>query len=159
MGNTCKPMAVSFQCMTKSTTNKKKIKIKSKKVKKKKEKTKNYLGNWIISLEREWCLFFVIPNLTLLEEGVSFPFVCVNAHSVISILSEAVDCSPPGSSVHGILHARILDCVTMPSSKESSPAKDRTCISCVSCTAGRFFTAEPLGKPVSSFTWTNWQVP
>ena len=30
MGNTCKPMAVSFQCMTKST-NKKKIKIKIKK--------------------------------------------------------------------------------------------------------------------------------
>ena len=27
MGNTCKPMAVSFQCMTKFTTNKKKIKI------------------------------------------------------------------------------------------------------------------------------------
>ena len=26
MGNTCKPMAVSFQCMTKFTTNKKKIK-------------------------------------------------------------------------------------------------------------------------------------
>ena len=26
MGNTCKPMAVSFQCMTKSTTNKKKKK-------------------------------------------------------------------------------------------------------------------------------------
>ena len=31
MGNTCKPMAVSFQCMTKSTTNKKK-----------KEKKKSY---------------------------------------------------------------------------------------------------------------------
>ena len=27
MGNTCKPMTVSFQCMTKSTTNKKRIKI------------------------------------------------------------------------------------------------------------------------------------
>ena len=27
MGNTCKPMAVSFQCMTKFTTNKKKLKI------------------------------------------------------------------------------------------------------------------------------------
>ena len=27
MGNTCKPLAVSFQCMTKSTTNKKKKKI------------------------------------------------------------------------------------------------------------------------------------
>ena len=32
MGNTCKPMAVSFQCMTKSTTNlKKKIKKKKRK--------------------------------------------------------------------------------------------------------------------------------
>ena len=30
MGNTCKPMAVSFQCMTKFTTNKKKIKKKKK---------------------------------------------------------------------------------------------------------------------------------
>ena len=28
MGNTCKPLAVSFQCMTKSTTNKKKKKKK-----------------------------------------------------------------------------------------------------------------------------------
>ena len=31
MGNTCKPMAVSFQCMTKSTTNKKKCYVKKKK--------------------------------------------------------------------------------------------------------------------------------
>ena len=34
MGNTCKPMAVSFQCMTKSTTNKKKIKKNQKKKRK-----------------------------------------------------------------------------------------------------------------------------
>ena len=33
MGNTCKPMAVSFQCMTKSTTNKKKKKKKMTEVK------------------------------------------------------------------------------------------------------------------------------
>ena len=32
MGNTCKPMAVSFQCMTKSTTNKKKKKEKKKQI-------------------------------------------------------------------------------------------------------------------------------
>ena len=38
MGNTCKPLAVSFQCMTKSTTNKKKIN--KKKIKKKKKKKK-----------------------------------------------------------------------------------------------------------------------
>ena len=40
MGNTCKPMAVSFQCMTKFTTNKKKRKKKEKKKKKKKKEKK-----------------------------------------------------------------------------------------------------------------------
>ena len=34
MGNTCKPMAVSFQCMTKFTTNKKKKNLPKKKKKK-----------------------------------------------------------------------------------------------------------------------------
>ena len=37
MGNTCKPMAVSFQCMTKFTTNKKKKKLKKNNQKKKSE--------------------------------------------------------------------------------------------------------------------------
>ena len=37
MGNTCKPMAVSFQCMTKITTNKKKKNNKKKNKGKKKE--------------------------------------------------------------------------------------------------------------------------
>ena len=47
MGNTCKPLAVSFQCMTKSTTNKKK-----KKSKKKKKKTK-MPGRCVVSYEGE----------------------------------------------------------------------------------------------------------
>ena len=44
MGNTCKPMAVSFQCMTKSTTNKKK-KIKHFGIYKKKKKQRHYFAN------------------------------------------------------------------------------------------------------------------
>ena len=35
-------------------------------------------------------------------------------------LCNLMDCSPPGSSVHGILQARILEQVAMPSSKGSS---------------------------------------
>ena len=38
MGNTCKPMAVSFQCMTNSTTNKKNKNKKKNKLKKKKKR-------------------------------------------------------------------------------------------------------------------------
>ena len=51
-----------------------------------------------------------------------------------------MDCSPPGSSVHGILPARILGWVAMPSSRGSSCSRDQTHVSCVSCIAGRFFT-------------------
>ena len=35
-------------------------------------------------------------------------------------LCDLMDCSPPGSSVHGILQARMLEWVAMPSSKGSS---------------------------------------
>ena len=53
---------------------------------------------------------------------------------------QPVDCSLPGSSVHGILQARILERVAMPSSRGSSSLRDQTCISCISYIAGRFFT-------------------
>ena len=60
-----------------------------------------------------------------------------------------MDCSPPGSSVYGIIQSRILEWATMPSSRESSPPRDWTC---VSCSADRFFTAELLGKPLACDT-------
>ena len=37
-----------------------------------------------------------------------------------------MDCSPPGSSVHGILQARILEWVAIPFSRRSSRPRDRT---------------------------------
>ena len=79
------------------------------------------------------------------------PFLCVHAKSVLSYstLGNPMDCSPPGSSVHGTLQARILEWVVMPSSRRSSPPKEQTCVSCGSCVAGGFFTAKPLGKPRS----------
>ena len=45
--------------------------------------------------------------------------------------------SPPGSSVHGILHARILEWVATPFSRGSSQLRDWTLVSCI---AGGFFT-------------------
>ena len=48
-------------------------------------------------------------------------------------LCDPMDCSPPGSSVHGILQARILEWVAMSSSKGSSPSRDWTRVSYVSC--------------------------
>ena len=56
---------------------------------------------------------------------------------VVSDTCNAVDCSPPGSSVHGIFQARILERVAISFSRGSSQPRDWTW---VSCTAGRFFT-------------------
>ena len=44
-----------------------------------------------------------------------------------------MDCSPPGSSVYGILQARIPEWVAISSSRGSSQLRDQTHISCVSC--------------------------
>ena len=47
------------------------------------------------------------------------------------ILCNPIDCSLPGSSVHGILQARILERVSLSSSSESSQPRDRTSVFCV----------------------------
>ena len=49
-------------------------------------------------------------------------------------LCDPMDCSPPGSLVHGILQARTLEWVAIPSCRGSYWPGDRTCISYVSCT-------------------------
>ena len=59
-------------------------------------------------------------------------------------LCDPMDCSPQGSFAHGISQARILEWVVIFSSNGFSEPRDRTCIS---YTAGEFFTAEPPGEP------------
>ena len=46
-------------------------------------------------------------------------------------LCNPVDCSPPGSSVHGILQARILEWVAISFSRGSSRPRDQTWVSCI----------------------------
>ena len=54
-------------------------------------------------------------------------------------------CSPPGSSVHGILQARILEWFSISFSRRFSWSRDWTQFSCI---AGRFFTI-----------WVIWEAP
>ena len=63
-----------------------------------------------------------------------------------STLCNPMDCSPPGSSVHGISQARILEWAAMPSSRGSSLLRDRTTSPAL---AGRFFTTKLPGKPTN----------
>ena len=59
-------------------------------------------------------------------------------------LCDPKDCSLPGSSVHGILQARILEWVAIHFSRGSSQPRDWTWVSCI---AGRFFTVWAIEKP------------
>ena len=53
-------------------------------------------------------------------EGYILQHVCVLVAQSCLTLCDPMDHSPPGSSVHGILQARILEWVTIPFSRASS---------------------------------------
>ena len=92
--------------------------------------------NYILGPVLKFCIYI---NLIL---------VCVCAQSLQSVwLFAMLWTAARQAPVYRSLQARILEWVAMPSSKGSSQPSDQTCISCISCIAGGFFTAQPPGKP------------
>ena len=83
-----------------------------------------------------------------------FMYVHAQSLQLWPTLCNPMDYIPPDSSVHGILLARILESVAMPFRRGSSQCRDWTCVSCISHSAGRFFTAEPPGKPPYLWKYT-----
>ena len=105
----------------------------------------SHLGSLLCHLE--YYLTSVISVLSFVKEKPYHKLfhLCKNPYtnsvlrvrcSVIS-LCDLMDCSLPGSSVHGILQARILEQVVIPFSRGPSWPRDGTQ---VSCSAGKFFT-------------------
>ena len=70
------------------------------------------------------------------------PYVCVCC-LVMSNSLQPMDCSLPGSSIHGILQARILEWVAISFSRGSSQPRNKTQVFCI---AGRCFTLWATGK-------------
>ena len=73
----------------------------------------------MVFLNLDFPSFLPLPLFFLFKTGM-------HAKSLQSclVLCDPMDCSPPGSSVHGILQARILEWVDIPSSRGSSPPRD-----------------------------------
>ena len=103
-------------------------------------------------------LFFKVDNYNLilnfiwkrtvkmfLKKERIFTLFCLVA--VMSDPWNLIHYNLPGSSIHGISQARILEWVAISSSMVSSWPRDWTHVSCVSCITIRFFTTEPLRKP------------
>ena len=97
--------------------------------------TVRFLRGWKASFTS----VFIIPvSVTETSKHIFASKICVS-HSVVSsfLFYSPMDCSPPGSFLHGILQARILEWVAIPFSRGSSRSRDQSWISCI---AGRFFT-------------------
>ena len=62
---------------------------------------------------------------------------CVLSFSCVQLFVTPMDCSFPGSSIHEILQARILEWIAIPFSRRSSQPRDQTQDSHI---ADRFFT-------------------
>ena len=77
--------------------------------------------------------------------AIYFTYACMHVKSLQSCptLCDPMDGSPPGSSVHWILQARILEWIDTLSSKESSQLREGThCLLCLLHWQGRFFTTK-----------------
>ena len=82
-----------------------------------------------------------ILNITVIKEmqikasmitsGLIWEYACMHAKLLQSCLTlcDPMNCSPPASSVHGILQAGILEWVAIPSSRGSSPPRDQAWVS------------------------------
>ena len=88
---------------------------------------------WLLHSYKESCPVLDAMGQLCAHKGQT---LCLVVQSCL-ILCDPVDCSPPGSSVHGILQARTLEWVAIPFSRGSSPPRDPTTVSGI---AGGFFT-------------------
>ena len=72
--------------------------------------------------------------------GISLENKCMNKGEIAQLcptLCDPLDCNPPGSSIHAIFQARILEWVAIPISRGSFWPRDQTRVSRI---AGRLFT-------------------
>ena len=82
--------------------------------------------NWFLQ-----CLFWDLINMPL--NWFWLFCQCKIPEWLCLVAKKILDCSPPGSSVWGILQARILDWVAISFSRRSSWPWDWPCVSCISC--------------------------
>ena len=101
-------------------------------------------------LSWRWVYYIVGNQREMGQYPLSWVVGFFRSVSHVWLFCNPMDCSLPGSSVHGILQARILEWVAIFFSEGSSRPTDQTHISCISCVTVRFFTTAPLGKP---FSW------
>ena len=99
-----------------------------------------YWINYLLLKEYSW-----LPCGTLIDPLLLLYLVA----QLCLTLCDPVNCSLPGSTVHGIFQARILEWIAISFCGVSSWPRDQTHGACVSCTAGEFLTCWATGEAIS----------
>ena len=86
---------------------------------------------WFYELERVFWEVFILINKATVIYGRCFQNIGVIQSC--SILCDLMDCSPPGSSVPGILQTRMVESVAISLSRGSSWPRDWTQVSYIAC--------------------------
>ena len=121
----------------------------------KKKGKKQCIGYVLLSVEENISTHIYVHMCLL---SCSFPggCCCLVTKSCLT-LCDPMDCSPPGSSVHGISQARILKWIAISFSRASSwpscVSRASSWPSCISSLVGRFYTTEPPEKPPFPYMW------
>ena len=90
------------------------------------EKWKQNLSKWNSTMYKNYDQLEFMPGLV---QGQGIPSTLFCSVVSVQLFFDSVDCTLPGSSVHGILQARILKWVAIPFSRRSSWSKDWTQVS------------------------------
>ena len=83
-----------------------------------------------------WFSFLPVPDHCSLFSNHLLKWTLV-VQLLMTLFCDPMDCSPPGSSVHGISQARILEWVAISFSRGSSQPRDQTCVFCIGRWANR----------------------
>ena len=101
--------------------------------------------NWVTSLT-----YFLLDGRQIIWPFQSLSNCCLVTKSCTT-LCNSIDCSPPGSFVHGISQARTLEWAAISFSSGSSQSRDQSVVSGLAC---GFFTTEPsVGSHPSTHWW------
>ena len=105
-----------------------------------------YYVNWGRGWEKGLVIFLFVLKKNKLEFSGPWCVCVISAAQSCLILCGPMDCSPPGSSVHGISQARIMEWVAISYPRKSSWPRDRTLVPCVSC----------IGRQIL-YHWATWE--
>ena len=114
-----------------------------------------YWIDYLLFMEHSWLPYGILIDPVLLLYLV--------AQSCLT-LCDPMNCSLPGSTVHGIFQAKVLEWIAISFSGVSSWPRDQTHGSCVSCIAGEFLTCWAIGEAISwpyvrVYFWTSESFP